>query len=46
VSRREVSHDVFVIGYSGGGSVVVNYGIEDFNYAGVVIEGRSARFLP
>jgi len=45
VSRLEVYDDVFVIRYSGGGSIVVNYSNEAFVYNGVLVEGQSALYI-
>jgi len=45
LSRTEVAPNVFVTRYSGGGSVVVNYSREVFEYGGVMIYGESARFV-
>jgi len=45
LTRQEVSPGVFVTGYSGGGSIVVNYTAEPFNYMGNIIEKESALYI-
>jgi hypothetical protein len=41
VSRETVAEDVVVVGYSGGGAVVVNYSEREYNYKGAAVPALS-----